>query len=281
MKVEVRCPSCEKIGFIKISEDKFANINRGLLAINIAEKLICEHSFIVYVDKNLIVRDCFIADFHIKIPELDTSEELNDNALLDVNKIDLVILRLNFSASIFAYILRCLFLKKKMVFISKETFLFKHLKSLIKYITLNNFDYSIEIIHTDDFFKNMDKYSEYIILEGNKIIQDKDKIINPKDLKVERTIIQKFLSENDKLSSILILRKEIETSYRLAKSVVDFVNTYKGKEIQSKEIIDHLFREFKIEVTIGYLDYIIKIVENAFNLKVPKSSDVSNFLGLF
>ncbi|MBY9007954.1 MAG: hypothetical protein KGD63_14530 [Candidatus Lokiarchaeota archaeon] len=280
MKVEVRCPSCEKIGFINMSNNEFTDVNRGLLAINITEKIICNHSFIIYVDKNLIVRDCFIADFHIKIPELESSEELDEDTILEVNKIDLVILKLNFSASLLAYILRCIFLNKKLVLLSNERFLYCHIKSIINYITIDNFNYTIEILQSNEFIQKMENYRDYIILEGNKIVQDKENIINKKILKVERTIIEKFLLEGDNLSSILLLRNEIEKAYKLAKSVEDFVKIHKEKNIQSKEILDYISKKYRIEITLNYLNFLIEIVENSFKIKVPKSSDVSNFLGL-
>lgn len=280
MKVEVRCPSCTKIGFIDISDNEFTNVNRGLLAINIAERIICNHTFVIYVDKNLVVRDCFIADFHIRIPVLETSKEIKEDTILEVNKIDLILLKLNLPASLLAYILRSIFLNKKIVLINNQKYLYEHIRSLFNYITVDNFQNTLEIIISNDFFKNMDKYKDYIILEGNKIVQDKDKIINLKSIQVERTIIEKFLSENDSVSSIWILKKEIQKSYNLAKTIVEFVNTFKGKEIQSKNILDYLFQKYRTKFNLPYLDFLIEIVENNFKIKIPKPSGISDFLGL-
>ena len=56
------------------------DVKRGLLAVNIPQNVICSHSFIVYIDKNLVIRDYFIADYQlqIEIPILDTLGEQKD-----------------------------------------------------------------------------------------------------------------------------------------------------------------------------------------------------------
>ncbi|MFX1394960.1 MAG: hypothetical protein ACFFAH_15510, partial [Promethearchaeota archaeon] len=62
-KVQINCPICSKTGSIEISHNILKDSLRGLLAINIAKDIICSHSFIAYIDKNLNVRDYFVADF--------------------------------------------------------------------------------------------------------------------------------------------------------------------------------------------------------------------------
>ena len=89
--VEVRCPICSEKGMIEVDKDELKTIERGLLAINVAQGSICDHTFIAYIDKNLNVRDCYIADFQIEVPQVqettaDTSE---------VQKLDIV--KMNFS----------------------------------------------------------------------------------------------------------------------------------------------------------------------------------------
>ncbi|MEJ2279920.1 MAG: hypothetical protein P8Y70_19570 [Candidatus Lokiarchaeota archaeon] len=69
MKVEVRCPACSKKGEVEIEKEQIKNSSRGLLAINISNAF-CEHQFVAYIDENLKVRDCFLTDFEVEIPEL-------------------------------------------------------------------------------------------------------------------------------------------------------------------------------------------------------------------
>ena len=67
--IKIQCPSCGKKGDFEILDEKIKNVARGLLAVNIAENTICEHSFIAYVDKNFTIRDYL----EIKIPSLSQS----------------------------------------------------------------------------------------------------------------------------------------------------------------------------------------------------------------
>ncbi|MFX1339187.1 MAG: hypothetical protein ACFFDK_11310 [Promethearchaeota archaeon] len=53
----VRCPSCSGNGYIDVAEENLKDVKRGLLAVNIPSDIICTHSFIVYIDKNLVIRD--------------------------------------------------------------------------------------------------------------------------------------------------------------------------------------------------------------------------------
>ena len=71
-KLEVRCPSCSNIGYIEISEEEVEKAARGIFAVNISEGIACEHSFVAYIDKNLSVRDTFIADFQLELPEISS-----------------------------------------------------------------------------------------------------------------------------------------------------------------------------------------------------------------
>ncbi len=62
-KMQIICPSCAKNGYIEVSEKDIKGTSRGVLAVNIAENILCSHTFIVYVDKNLMIRDYFLVDF--------------------------------------------------------------------------------------------------------------------------------------------------------------------------------------------------------------------------
>ena len=70
VKLLIRCPSCHKSGIIEIDENVLKNVSRGLLAIYVDTHTVCEHSFITYVDRNLKIRDYFIADFQFEIARL-------------------------------------------------------------------------------------------------------------------------------------------------------------------------------------------------------------------
>jgi len=63
----VRCPICSETAEIEVSKKELGKASRGLLSIGIPEDLVCEHSFITYVDRNFKVRDYFVPDFEINL----------------------------------------------------------------------------------------------------------------------------------------------------------------------------------------------------------------------
>jgi hypothetical protein len=277
-KLEIRCPECKKRGYIDVSEEKIKETTRGLLAINVSEKIVCEHSFVAYVDKNLEIRDCFMADFQIELPSLEPATETKPQKAFE-EEFDLVLLKLNFPASSMAYLLYCLCTKKKLVIIYDQNFLESHLKNFIAYISKDSFEPYVKVISRDEYVNNKKEYSSYIILDENKITQHKDQIVDNSELNVERTIVQKFLAESNDQSSVIILRNELEKAYSLGNSIIEFINNFEGKELQSKKVIDYLVENYGIEIKIPYLNFLFNIVQDYFGVDVPKSSEVSNFLG--
>ncbi|TXT59136.1 MAG: hypothetical protein BAJALOKI3v1_1120001 [Promethearchaeota archaeon] len=278
-KVSLRCPECGKNGYIEVSEEELSNVSRGLLAVNVSENIICNHSFVAYVDKNLKIRDCFMADFHIEIPELVSTQTVEAEEISKADKIDLVLIKLNLPATLIAYLLKSILLGQDILILNDQAYLYEHIQEFIEYITENSFDANFKIIPREDYINNKKEYKNYIILEGNEIVNDKDNILSDKKLNVERTIVEKFLAESDERSSLIVLKNEIQKSYSLAEKVIEFINNYKGKEIQSKKIIDYLAKEENVNIKIPYLRYLLDIVEHYFKMDVPISSDISNFLG--
>ena len=112
-RIEIRCPLCSKWDHIEISDDATENVSKGLLAINIASGMICEHSFIAYVDKNLIVRDCLVADFKIELPESEASGGTEESLTPETETIKFDLIKLNIPDTLMTYVLRTIFFGKK------------------------------------------------------------------------------------------------------------------------------------------------------------------------
>lgn len=72
MNVHICCPICSKTNEIQISKKELGKASRGLLSISLPKNVVCNHSFIVYVDRNFKVRDYFIPDFEINLRGLGT-----------------------------------------------------------------------------------------------------------------------------------------------------------------------------------------------------------------
>jgi hypothetical protein len=277
VKLEVRCPTCSKRGNIEVSEEEVKNSTRGLFAVNIPEDIVCSHSFIAYVDKNLTVRDTYTADFQIELPAFESKEEEGvDSSITDL--IDVSLIKLNLTVSNLAHIFRSMIFKNKVLFISDQDFLFNKIAQFFDYITQDSYNLNIEFINNRNFKSEI--FKDYVILKGSEILNDPQELFNKKKLNVEKTIAQRFISEYEAVNSLNILKNELKKTYELSNSILEKVQKLKkDKKIYSRQIIEHLEKVHNVKISIPYLDFLFEIVENYFEVEIPKSSNISNFLG--
>lgn len=280
VNLEVRCPTCSQRGKIEVSEEEVKNTTKGLYAVNVSENIVCDHSFVVYVDKNLAVRDSFMADFQIDLPSSTSKQEIDKDVSIGSESIDVTLLRMNFTASMLAYILKAIIRKKNIIIISEKDFLHKHLSNFIKYICSESFEVMYEIIHLNDY-DNKD-HGNHIVIQGNEVMKDDDNIFSSKQIKVERTIIQTFLNEIDPIAGMIFLKNELKRIYQLSETILDMIkNLKKNEKIYSKNIINDIVNLHGVKLQVPYLDYLFEVVKYYFEIEIPKSSNISNFLGTF
>lgn len=281
VKVEISCPVCSKFGIIEVEENIVANSKKGIAAVKISTDLVCEHSFIAYIDKNFHVRDSFISDFTVELPEMETTQKIDMDKVPSKDLIDTYLIRINVHAHIITYLLRCCFNDKKVIYINNVETVKKHLTNLFNYIFKDTFNITVLIIDREEYREDKKKYKDFVVINtNNKVIQDKDKIINEKNLKIENVITQKFLSEDYPKSSLIILKNEIIKAFELSNEIIKFNNNLReNEEFTSKRILDHFQSVMHIKVGREYLDFLTTIVKNYHKVKLAKSSDVSNFLG--
>jgi len=272
MIIKIRCPSCGKWGDIEISEESIKNVSRGLVAVNIVANTICPDSFIAYVDKNLKVRDYFIADFQIELPETIFEKPDIEKRILFEDLLDLDLIKLNFPAILLSYILRGIFFKQKIALILDEDFLTPHITNFFKYITQDTFKSEISIISKDAYMNNKKDFKDYLVFDSREIINDKNKIINPKKIPIERKIIHQFLLESDKNLSFIILRNEMHKAFELSKFITDYIDKVDDKKkIDIHRISDSLQDAYKSKISSVYLNFLFEIAENYFDVNVPSS----------
>jgi hypothetical protein len=279
-RVEIRCPICSKWDHIEISDDATKSVTKGLLAINIAAGMICEHSFIAYVDKNLIVRDCLVADFKIELAESEVSERTEELITPETETIKFDLIKLNIPDTLMTYILRAIFFGKKALILSDQDFLYNHIINFFKYINQNSFEFDLKIMSEMDYKKNKNEFEEYLVFKNWEVIRDKEKVINIKELEIERSIVQKFFAEYDLMTGLIIVRNEIIKAYEFSNSILKFIENHDKKTLTSKLIIDHLSKHHNEKITTTYLTFLIDIVRNYFRVDVPEIGGVSDLLGL-
>ncbi len=282
MSVEIRCPICSKRGTFTISEDSLKNVERGLLAVNIAEGIVCEHSFIAYVDKNLQVRDYFMADFQLEMPAIEEVKEDAKKRIPPKEQLDIDLIKLNITPSFLVYAIRMIFHKKSPIFILKEAFLKNHLLTFFAFITENSFDFDSTFLDEEEYQKQKRELKKRIIFKGKDVINDPEKVADLKKMNVEQSMIQMFYAEPDESTSLILLKNEIQKIHEMTKMLIDFIDQEEDKEIlNTKKMIERLTSEYHQKISIKFFDFLLDVIEYYFEKEIPNTSKVSDFLDLF
>ena len=276
-KLEVRCPSCSSRGYIEISEEEVEKAARGVFAVNISEGIVCDHSFVAYIDKNLSVRDTFMADFQLELPEISSPQADEPEIPPQLESIDLGLIKLNLTASLLVNTIRAIFFRRKVLVLTDQTFMIDKIHDFFDYITKNSFEASLQVESEERY--QLESYKDSIVLKSNLILQDNDNILNPKKISYERSLVRKFIEEYEPIASINYLHNGILKTYELCETIVERVSNLKKKEkLISREVIEEIAKVNNVKIQLPYLDFLYEIVENYFGVKVPRSSNVSNFL---
>ncbi len=268
MQIEIRCPACSGRGLIDVPENIVQQSSRGVAAINIAEGEICQHSFVAYVDKNLAVRDCFIADFKIELPQVELEQDFE---VPDLDEIDVDIIKLNVPALTLTYIIKAYIYKKDFMFLFDGEFLFNQLENFFKFISQDSFETNMVIQNHDFYKKNKKHFKNYIVLDNENVLNDKQKILDPKKIKIERKIIQKFLAEPNPKSSLIIIKNDLQKANELSKALNEYLNSSDAKTKLTPKLLNN-FLEDKYNQTIDeeYLRFLLGIVQNYFGFNFSK-----------
>jgi hypothetical protein len=272
VKVEFRCPSCKKVGLLDVKSELLKKTERGVLAVTVPSGKICSHSFVAYIDKNLDMRDCYLADFMIEIPQLD-EEESEEIVVPEINIPEIEIVKLNLPASVIVYIIRAMFLKKKVLFISDKKHLYDHYRHFFEYITQNSFDVDISFSPKIMYkLKRKDFKESVIIGEDKEIIKDIDKVINIKKLKTEKKIVHEFFQTIDILSSMIILKNELLKIYRISEKISILAKNYHLSEIINQDELNESLEGISTtKLQSDFLNLLLNVVEDYFGVHVPMS----------
>ena len=272
--VKIQCPSCFKKGFIEIEERLVKTSQRGITAFNVLEHFICDHSFVAYIDKNLMVRDCFIVDFTIELPQFSMEGPSEESEIPNEKMINLYLLLLNFNASWVARILRCCFYRAKFVIINDLNFLTSHIINLLEFIFQNAFEINVTIMSSEDYKKHKKNYSDYVVLDKEKILNDKKKILKTRSLKIENKIVQNFLNETDQKTSLIILKNDILKAFRLSNDTSEYIiNLGEQVPLDARELNAYLNQIHKTKIQKSYLDFLVDIVRYYHGIKIIDAAD--------
>ena len=277
--VFLSCPSCGAGRHIKLDKNIITNSVRGITAVNIAENLICMHSFVVYLDNNCMVRDSFICDFKVQIPQIHFEQTVTHKMNVDF---DVEIIKINLIPTLMVHILKGLFYGKQIALIIDHDFIFKGILNFFNYILENTFKSTFISVTRQEYKKSKKNYKDYLVLDGVNILRDNDKIITDRKLKIESLLAQKFYSEYDPLTSLLLIKSEVEKAYFLSKTIKEFIESLglqKNDKIDTISIKNLLKEKYSVNIDTDYLNFLISIVQKYFNTDVPIV--YKNLMGFF
>jgi hypothetical protein len=124
-------------------------------------------------------------------------------------------------------------------------------------------------------------YQDHIIFDKNEVIQDREKLIDPKKLGNERSIAKKFLEEHNLATGLIILRNEIQKAFEFSKSLADFIKSSDSSSLTSKVLISHIKEVFNEKIQLNYLTFLTSIIKFYFKVPLPNIKGVQSFLSLF
>jgi len=279
VQIEIKCPSCAKSGIIEVEANIISSSARGVTAVTVAEYLICEHSFFAYIDKNLSVRGVYIADFQLELPDMKLDQKLEDIVIPEVENVDVILISINIHADWLIHIIRGCFYKRKILILSDLEVLNRHLNNFFTYIFKDSFEFNILIEKRETYKSKRKDYKEYLIIDEDQVLNDTDKIMKPKMMKIEKAIVQSFLSEPDPKMSLINTKNEIQKVYQLAETIIELNNDLKEKEeLSTKMIIDSFKVKYGFTVGGPYLDLLLEVIMRYFEVELAMGSGVSDFM---
>ncbi len=280
IELRVLCPECEKVGFLKVDENIVEKSLRGITAIEVPELLLCDHSFMVYIDKNYAIRDSFITDFKIKLPQIIMDQKPVDPVDNQLIEIDPYFIIINLSALTLTRIIHCLLFRKKIAFFHDLDILGEHLIKLLQYIFNGAFEIDFTFKNIESYKKNKRDLKNHIIFLESKVLNDKTKVLYNKKMNIERSIIQEFLASMDPMTNLIIFKNEIQKIYLLSQEIIELNKIYSKKgELTNKIITDHFIETRQIKIQREYIEFLCEIIKSYFGIELNRPSDVSNLLG--
>jgi len=262
--VLIQCPICHKSGQIEVSKKEIESSPTGLTTIEINEK-ICEHRFLIYVDKNFQMRESEKIDFVIS-PEIVFETPLRKEKSFDTDEMHLI--KLYLYPLTLSYILKSLFYNQKIgiVINDNKSFLKRIYESFINYIFEDSFSVNYQIIPYSEYLLSKNTLDFPIILSDIDILRDQNNFLTGADLAVERGFVKKFYSEKYGLETLNALKMEIKNAFILANSIKELILV--KKKLNIHKIINFLKKKFNIKVDVRYAEFLLDILKYYYHIKL-------------
>ncbi len=261
--IQLQCPICYEKKVIEIPERIISSENKNLINIKIPRYKICQHAFMVSIDKNFKVHESESIDFDL------TSFEKRKN--LKPFNINVFKIKSNIKPDLLVNILYLLLHGKKLVLILRKSNEFNmELINFFQYIFQDSFKIDISIKNKREFKKEKKNYNNYIVLMRYPF---RAYINNPKiNFEFEKEIIDYFYKNNDPIACIISLKNKIQEIYGLSQKLSE-MNTKAGY-IQRKEAIRCLEDSYFLRIKKDFFYFLLGVVKNYFAINIKLSYEV-------
>ena len=115
-----------------------------------------------------------------------------------------------------------------------------------------------------------------MIFKETKIINNLDKVIDAKNLKIEKQLVNRFLNKAELTISYIILKNDLTIAYELCKDIIEIIKNYTGKvKLGKKELINIIEKKEEFKISFIYLEFLLDIIKNYFKFNL--TSNLSNY----
>jgi len=272
-KIELRCPECSNIGNIEVDENIILNNERGITSIDIEPSTVCEHSFVVYIDTNFAMRDCFLTDYRINLPKIEFNKQ--DASKTDyTSEFDAYILFINLKLIDMAKIIRGILFEKRILLINDLSIIKNHLIKFLEYIFKDTFGYEVLIVEPIEYKKKKKQFKEYFIINISKFRNKKDDQKELKKMVIELKIIEKIFSEPNPKTALIVVKNEILKLYVFCNEIMKIFNiSPKEKKMGKKELINLLNDQYEIKIQYVYLEFLLEILRKYYKYRIEGLSN--------
>jgi len=260
--LRIECPICANHGNINIPREKIIHTGKGLSSILIENSCICEHTFIVYVDKNGIMRGAQSPDHKLKFNSMD---ENYVNQTYEV-------LNILYDEEIFCKLFRTALLNNEICIITENKSLY-NLKDIFGKIFTDKYKEKVIITSMIEYNNEVRKrllspeFQNFITvnLDYRTIIQQPyNKSFRKKDFNLEMSILNE-IKKNVLNDQILI--NTLKSKYDdIFDALIEMKDLIEKNVLSSRSKIDAwiqklLIKNLKLEAEIVY-----EILRKQFNI---------------
>jgi len=218
-------------------------------------------------------------DFKIELPEMQAEQQLDEVDLPELDIVDVDLIKINIPALPLTHLIRTYLFGLDIFFIHDGESLYRHIKNFFNFLSKGTFEPNLTIGNQLTYKKSRKQFKNHVVFNSRSILNDKMKILNSKEIKIERTIIQKFLAETDAKESLIILKNEIQKAYELSKAIVDYLENYdKSQELLPKVVASILKERFGQTIKGEYLKFLIQIVQKYHGINISNMLDFNQMI---